>query len=158
MTPAINTAKRAKITFNVHEYQHDPSAEAYGEEAAMALGLAPNRVFKTLLVAQNGDNRQLAVGVVPVSGMLNLKAMALALGVKKLAMANPADAERATGYVVGGISPLGQKKRLPMVVDDSVANFETIYMSAGRRGLEIEMSPDDFMKLTNAKPAPIGRE
>ena len=157
MTPAINLAKRAKINYQIHAYEHDPAIQAYGEEAAHALGLAPERVFKTLLVAINGDNRQLAVGVVPVSGMLDLKLMASALGAKKLAMANPADAERATGYVVGGISPLGQKKRLPLVVDSSAANFETIYMSAGRRGLEIEMSVTDLLALTSGKLAVIGR-
>ncbi|WP_286237226.1 Cys-tRNA(Pro) deacylase [Neptuniibacter halophilus] len=157
MTPAINMAKKAKVAFTVHEYEHDPSAESYGEEAADALGLDPAQVFKTLLVAQNGDNKKLAVGVVPVSGQLDLKAMASALKVKKVSMANPQDAERATGYVVGGISPLGQKKRLPLVLDSSAGNFPSICMSAGRRGLEIEMSAADLLRLTQGTLAPIGR-
>lgn len=157
MTPAINAAKKAKVKFSVHEYSHDPAAASYGEEAAEALGLEFGRVFKTLLVALNGDNRKLAVAVVPVSGQLDLKAMAGALGAKKVAMANPADAERATGYVVGGISPLGQKKRLPLVLDDSAQGYETIFMSAGRRGLEIELAAADLVKLTGAKLAAIGR-
>lgn len=157
MTPAINAAKRAKVTYNIHEYEHDPSAASYGEEAAEAMGLEYGRVFKTLLVEINGDNRKLAVAVVPVSGQLDLKAMATALKAKKVAMAKPDDAERATGYVVGGISPLGQKKRLPMVLDASASDYDTIYMSAGRRGLEIELAPADMMKLTGATQAPIGR-
>ncbi len=157
MTPAINAAKRAKVTYNIHEYEHDPSAASYGEEAAEAMGLEYGRVFKTLLVEINGDNRKLAVAVVPVSGQLDLKAMATALKAKKVAMAKPDDAERATGYVVGGISPLGQKKRLPMVLDASASGYDTIYMSAGRRGLEIELAPADMMKLTGATQAPIGR-
>ncbi|MGI1669067.1 MAG: Cys-tRNA(Pro) deacylase [Neptuniibacter sp.] len=158
MTPAINTAKKAKVKYHVHEYTHDPKAESYGEEAAEAIGIAAERVFKTLLVAINGDNKKLAVGVVPVSGQLDLKAMATALKAKKLTMANPQDAERATGYVVGGISPLGQKKRLPMVLDSSAESFETIYMSAGRRGLEIEMSAADLQTLTGAVMASIGKQ
>ncbi|WP_415883825.1 Cys-tRNA(Pro) deacylase [Neptuniibacter sp. QD34_54] len=157
MTPAINAAKKAKVAYQVHEYEHDPSAESYGEEAAQALGLDPAQVFKTLLVAIGGDNKKLAVGVVPVSGQLDLKAIATALKAKKVTMANPQDAERATGYVVGGISPLGQKKRLPLILDESAGNFETICMSAGRRGLEIEMSAEDLLKLTSGKMAAIGR-
>ncbi|MGH1461312.1 MAG: Cys-tRNA(Pro) deacylase [Neptuniibacter sp.] len=158
MTPAINAAKKAKVIFTVHEYQHDPNAESYGEEAAEAVGVSAERVFKTLLVAINGDSKKLAVGVVPVSGQLDLKALASALKAKKLTMANPQDAERATGYVVGGISPLGQKKRLPMVLDSSAERFETIYMSAGRRGLEIEMAAADLQKLTGAVVASIGKQ
>ena len=157
MTPAIDAAKKAKIQYTVHEYTHDPKAESYGEEAAHALGIEPEQVFKTLLVSLNGDNKKLAVAVVPVSGQLDLKAMASALKAKKVAMANPQDAERATGYVVGGISPLGQKKRLPMVVDQSAAEQTSVFMSAGRRGLEIEMAPQDLLKLTNAIYAPVGR-
>ncbi len=157
MTPAINAAKKAKVEHRVHEYRHDPAAESYGEEAAQALGLNPAQVFKTLLVACNGDNKQLAVAVVPVIGKLDLKAMAAALKVKKVAMANPQDAERATGYVVGGISPLGQKKRLPLVLDNSATQFATIFMSAGRRGLEIEMAAADLVRLTTATLADIGR-
>ncbi len=157
MTPAINAAKRGKANYRLHEYAHDPNAPSYGEEAAQLLGQDPARVFKTLLVALNGDGRHLAVAVVPVAGQLDLKAMAAALKAKKVTMAAPADAERATGYVVGGISPLGQKKRLPTVLDASAANFATIFMSAGRRGLEIEMSAADLTRLTGAVSAAIGR-
>lgn len=157
MTPAINAAKKAKVDHKVHEYKHDPKAESYGDEAAKVLNIEPSQVFKTLLVALNGDQKKLAVGVVPVSGQLDLKAMASALKVKKVVMANPADAERATGYVVGGISPLGQKKRLPLVLDASASSFKTIFMSAGKRGLEIEMSSVDLLKLTAGVLAPIGK-
>jgi len=148
MTPAINVVVKAKVDHKIHEYTHDPKAESYGDEAARVLGIKPAQVFKTLLVALNGDNKKLAVGVVPVSGQLDLKAIASALKVKKVTMANPQDAERATGYVVGGISPLGQKKRLPLVLDQSAKEHVTIFMSAGRRGLEIEMSAADLVKLT----------
>lgn len=158
MTPAINAAKKGKVKYEIHEYAHDPAAASYGEEAADALGLDYGQVFKTLLVAINGDQRKLAVGIVPVSGQLDLKAMASALKAKKVTMANPADAERATGYVVGGISPLGQKKRLPTVLDSSAEQYPTICMSAGRRGLEIEMAAADLLKLTGAVLAPIGRQ
>lgn len=157
MTPAINTAKKARVWYRTHEYVHDPAAPSYGQEAADALGQPAGRVFKTLLVALNGDGRRLGVAVVPVSGQLDLKATAAALGAKKVAMADPADAERATGYVVGGISPLGQKKRLPTVLDASALDFPTIYMSAGRRGLEIEMAAEDLIRLTGAVTAPVGR-
>ncbi|MDO6593505.1 Cys-tRNA(Pro) deacylase [Neptuniibacter sp. 1_MG-2023] len=157
MTPAIKVAIKAKVNHRVHEYKHDPKAESYGTEAAEAIGIEPGRVFKTLLVELNGDNKKLAVGVVPVSGQLDLKAIASALKVKKVAMAQPQDAERATGYVVGGISPLGQKKRLPLVLDSSADQYETIYMSAGKRGLEIEMSAADLLRLTQGISAAIGR-
>ena len=157
MTPAINVAKKAKVKFNVHEYQHDPNVASYGDEAAQAIGVDPARVFKTLLVSVNGNANKLAVGVVPVAGQLDLKAMAMALNAKKVVMANPEDAERATGYIVGGISPLGQKKRLPLVLDESAKQFESIFMSAGRRGLEIEMSHLDLLSLTNGQLATIAK-
>jgi len=157
MTPAITAAKRARLNHRIHEYRHDPSAASYGLEAAEALGIEPSRVFKTLLVALNGDAKRLAVGVVPVSQQLDLKAIAAACGAKKAEMAEPREAERATGYVVGGISPLGQKKRLPTVIDASASGFETIYISAGRRGLEIELSPHDLAKLLGAQIAEIAR-
>lgn len=158
MTPAINAAKKAKISYQIHEYMHDPAAPSYGQEAADALEQSPRRVFKTLLVALNGDSRRLAVAMVPVSGQLDLKAVATALGSKKVSMAAAPDAERTTGYLVGGISPLGQKKRLPTVLDSSALTFPSIYMSAGRRGLEIEMAAADLIALTGAVTASIGRE
>ncbi len=157
MTPAINTAKKAKISFQVHEYAHNPATPSYGQEAADALGQPPQRVFKTMLVALNGDGRRLAVAIVPVSGSLDLKALAAALGAKKVTMADATDAERVTGYVVGGISPLGQKKRLPTVLDVQALEYPSIYMSAGRRGLEIEMAAADLITLTAATTASIGR-
>lgn len=153
MTPAINMARKAKITHRIHEYQHDPSSESYGTEAADKLGLPPEQVFKTLVVSLDG--KALAVGIVPVSGKLNLKQIAKAAGAKKAAMANPADVERATGYVMGGVSPLGQKKRLATFIDASAQMLATLHVSAGRRGLEIELSPDDLVRLTSARFAPI---
>ncbi|MGB2130811.1 MAG: Cys-tRNA(Pro) deacylase [Marinobacterium sp.] len=153
MTPAINTARKAKVAHQIHEYQHDPSSESYGTEAADKLGLPPEQVFKTLVVSLDG--KTLAVGIVPVSGKLNLKQIAKAAGAKKAAMADPADVERSTGYVMGGVSPLGQKKRLATFIDASAQQFATLHVSAGRRGLEIELAPDDLARLTGAKFAPI---
>ncbi len=149
MTPAINAAKKAGVTFRIHEYAHDPKAESYGEEAANLLGLDHRQVFKTLLVSITGAKQSLAVGVVPVNGLLDLKAIAKILGAKKAEMADPKVAERNTGYVVGGISPIGQKKPLPLVLDQSAEDLSTIYVSAGRRGLEIELSPTDLLGLTD---------
>lgn len=147
MTPAINLAKKHKIPHTVHEYSHDSTSESYGLEAAEKLGVPVERVFKTLVV--NIDNSTLAVGVVPVSSMLSMKLIAKAAGGKKAAMATPSDVERSTGYVLGGVSPLGQKKRLKTVIDSSAENFDTVYVSAGRRGLEIELSPEDLRMLVN---------
>ena len=158
MTPAINSAKKAGIAFKVHEYQHDPAAESYGEEAAEALGLDPALVFKTLLVSLTGHKSTLAVAVLPVTHMLSLKAIAKALGAKKAEMADPKLAERTTGYIVGGISPIGQKKALPTVIDSSAEALTTLNVSAGRRGLEIELSPADLAKLTRAIFAPVTSE
>lgn len=158
MTPAVNAAKKANVQYTLHDYQHNPDTESYGEEAAVALGLAPEQVFKTLLVAMNGDQKSLAVAVVPVSGLLNLKALATALKVKKVLMADPLAAQRTTGYLLGGISPLGQKKRLPTVLDSSAEDLPTLFVSAGRRGLEIELTAADLQRLTGATLAPIGRE
>ena len=155
MTPAINAATKAGIVFRIHEYQHDPGAASYGLEAAEKLGITAERVFKTL-VAELDDDR-LAVGIVPVTASLNLKSLAAALGAKRAEMAEMSKAERATGYVAGGISPLGQKKRLPTVLDGSAAAHQTIYVSAGRRGLEIELSPNDLLRLTGARTASIAR-
>lgn len=156
MTPAVAAAKKAGITFRLHEYDHDPAAASYGEEAADKLGIPADRVFKTLLA--ESDAGQLVVGIVPVAMQLNLKALAAALGVKRATMADIAAAERATGYVAGGISPLGQKRRLRMAIDEHVQTFDTVYVSAGRRGLEIELAPADLIRLTGAVVAPIGRE
>lgn len=153
-TPATVAATRAGIPFAVHDYPHDPAAASYGEEAAEALGVPATRVFKTLVASVDG---QLTVAVVPVAGVLDLKALAAAVGGKRAAMADPAEAERATGYVLGGISPVGQRRRLPTVVDSSALGFETVFVSAGRRGLEIELGPRDLVRLTSAATAEIGR-
>lgn len=144
---------KAKAEFTLHPYEHDAHAQAYGEEAADALGVPHERIFKTLVAEVEGA---LAVAVVPVSGKLDLKALAAALGGKKAAMADAAKVERVTGYVVGGISPLGQRKRLPTVVDASALEFGTIYFSAGKRGLQIETAPANLISLTSAVTAAIG--
>lgn len=157
MTPAIKLAKRAKIRFNLHEYSHDPACESYGEEAAKALNVSPQRVYKTLMVALNGDSRQLAVAIVSVAGQLNLKAVASALKAKKVTMAEPQQAQRSSGYLLGGISPLGQKKSLPTLLDNSATAFDTIFVSAGKRGLEVELSPTDLLQLTHGSLASIRR-
>lgn len=155
MTPAIDAAKRAGIVFRTHEYVHDAAAASFGLEAAEKLSLNAQRVFKTLVAAL--DSGQLVVGIVPVSESLNLKALAAAAGGKRAEMAEMAAAERVTGYVAGGISPLGQKKRLTTVLDESATMFDTIYVSAGRRGLEIELRPADLLKLTAGTLAVIAR-
>jgi Cys-tRNA(Pro)/Cys-tRNA(Cys) deacylase len=156
MTPAINAAKKAKIAYSVHQYDHDPAAASYGKEAAEKLGQDEARVFKTLVVELDGGS--LAVAVISVAATLNLKLMAKAAGVKKAAMADKGDVARATGYVLGGVSPLGQKKRLATFIDVSAAAFPTIYVSAGRRGLEIELRPDDLARLTGASFVAIREE
>ncbi|MFP8887928.1 Cys-tRNA(Pro) deacylase [Streptomyces mangrovi] len=153
-TPATVAATRAGVDFTLHSYEHDPAVASYGEEAAEALGLDPEQVFKTLVADVDGT---LTVAVVPVSGSLDLKALAAAAGGKRAAMADPAAAERATGYVRGGISPLGQRRALPTVVDASAEGRPTVCVSAGRRGLEIELAPADLVKLTGAVTAPIAR-
>ncbi|MCC5575595.1 MULTISPECIES: Cys-tRNA(Pro) deacylase [Microtetraspora] len=145
---------KAEVDFTLHPYDHDAGSQAYGEEAADALGLPYERIFKTLVAETEGG---LAVAVVPVSGKLDLKAFAAALKGKRAAMADAAKVERVTGYVVGGISPLGQRKKLPTVVDESALGFETIYFSAGRRGLQIETAPANLIELTRAVTAPIGK-
>ncbi|MDR1806874.1 MAG: Cys-tRNA(Pro) deacylase [Propionibacteriaceae bacterium] len=157
-TAAIQALTKAKVLFTLHEYEHTPGETHFGEETVARLGLDPARVFKTLLaeVTLNGKD-QLVVGVVPMSGQMDLKALAAAVGAKKAAMADPAAAERATGYVVGGISPFGQKTRHVTVVDESATGFPTVYVSAGRRGLQVEVDPADLIRLTAAATAPIGR-
>jgi Cys-tRNA(Pro)/Cys-tRNA(Cys) deacylase len=153
-TPATVALTRAGVTFTEHAYEHDPGASSYGSEAAAVLGLDPARVFKTLFVSV--DSR-LVVGIVPVSGQLDLKAVAAAVGGKKAVMADPAAAERATGYVVGGISPVGQKRAHPTVLDESALAFDTVYVSGGRRGLDLGLSPADLVRVTGATVARIGR-
>lgn len=153
-TPATTALTDAGVPFTVHEYVHDPASPSYGEEAAEALGVPPERVFKTLVADVDGA---LAVAVVPVAGRLDLKALAAAVGGKRAVMADPAAAERATGYVRGGISPLGQRRRLPTVLDASASRYGTICVSAGRRGLEVEVSPAHLAELTGAVLAPVGR-
>ncbi len=154
-TPAIAALVRAKVPHTLHPYEHDPSSDlGYGLEAAAAIGVEPARVFKTLCVEADGA---LAVAIVPVDAMLDLKAVASALGAKKAAMADAALAERATGYVVGGISPIGQKRRLRTVVDASALGFESVYVSGGRRGLDIGLAPADLVAVTGASTASIAR-
>jgi Cys-tRNA(Pro)/Cys-tRNA(Cys) deacylase len=159
-TPATAALTRAGVRFTVHTYDHDPAAASFGLEAADALGLDPARVYKTLLAAVDSSAAgppRLVVGIVPVSGQLDLKALAAAVGGKKAAMADPAAAERATGYVVGGISPIGQKKALPTVLDSSAAEHPTVFVSGGRRGMDLELAPADLVAVTRASYAPIGR-
>jgi len=151
MTPAINAAKKSKVTFKIHQYKHDPSHSSYGLEAIEVLGQPAEQVFKTLLFCLNGEPKQLAVAVVPVKQKLNLKNAAKAAKAKKADMADPDIAQKVTGYVVGGISPLGQKKALPTFIDASAVGQQTICVSAGKRGLEIELSPEDLAKLTRAE-------
>lgn len=153
-TPATVAAARAGIDFTLHPYETAQSDESYGEAAADALGVPHDRLFKTLVTEIDGD---LTVAVVPVSATLDLKALAGATGGKRAAMADPAQAERVTGYVRGGISPLGQRKKLPTVVDASASAFPTIYVSAGRRGLQVELAPADLIRLTGAATAGIAR-
>ena len=153
-TPATVALTRAGIAFTLHEYAHDPRATSYGLEAAQALGLDPACVFKTLMAAVDG---RLTVGIVPVSGQLDLKALARAVGGSRAAMAEVAAAERATGYVAGGISPIGQKRAHPTVLDVTALDHATVFVSAGRRGLDLEVAPADLVRVTGATVAPIGR-
>ena len=150
MTPAINAAKKAKIPYTVHEYVHDPACASYGLEAAEKLDMDPSRVFKTLVADLGGE---LVVAVIPVAAMLSMKLLAKAAGAKKAAMADKTLVERSTGYVLGGVSPLGQKKRLRTFLDESALAHPAILCSAGRRGLEIELTPQDLCRLTNGRTA-----
>ena len=149
MTPAVQCLKRAKIEFELHTFDHDPNEIHFGQEAAQKLGIPAQQLFKTLVVCLDGS--QLGVAVVPVSGQLNLKAFAKAMGGKKAKMAPKALVAKNTGYITGGVSPLGQKKTLPTVVDASAQDFETIVVSAGRRGLQMALAPGDLISLTRAR-------
>jgi Cys-tRNA(Pro)/Cys-tRNA(Cys) deacylase len=154
-TQAILALEKAGVAHTVHPYEHDPHSDlGYGLEAAKAIGADPRQVYKTLMVSVDG---KLVVGVVPVDGKLDLKAVASAVGGKKATMADATVAERATGYVVGGISPLGQKTRHTTIVDESVLSHGTVYVSGGRRGLDVGLAPADLITLTAATPAPLGR-
>lgn len=155
-TPAIVALQSGNVPHTLHPYEHDSgtAVHRYGLEAAEALGVPLDRIFKTLLV-DSGTGKELAVAVVPVSATLDTKACAAALGWKRAQLADPTVAERVTGYVVGGISPLGQKRQLPTVVDAGVSDWDTVYVSAGRRGLQVELAPADLVRLTNATTAPI---
>ncbi|HOZ58589.1 MAG TPA: Cys-tRNA(Pro) deacylase [Nakamurella multipartita] len=151
-TPAIAVLTRAKVAHTLHPYHHDPATTAFGDEVVQALGWPADRVFKTLVATVDG---KLTVGIVPVAAQLDLKALAAAAGGKKAGMAKVADAERSSGYVAGGISPLGQRKPLPTVIDETATLFDTIMVSAGRRGLQVELAPDELARLTRAIFAPI---
>jgi Cys-tRNA(Pro)/Cys-tRNA(Cys) deacylase len=145
---------RAGVTYALHPYAHDPKASSFGVEAAAALDVSPDRVFKTLIVSVDDH---LVVAVVPVSGSLNLKALAAAVNGKHAELADASRVERTTGYVPGGVSPFGQRKSLPTVVDETAMRYETVFVSGGRRGLDVEVAPEDLVRLTSAVVAPIGR-
>ena len=154
-TRATEQLAQLAIEHTVHRYRHDPRHPSYGHEASEALGVRPERVFKTLVADVDG---QLTVGVVPVSGSLDLKALAAAVGGRKAAMADRVQAERSSGYVTGGIAPIGLRKRLPVVVDESALAYPTVFCSAGQRGLEIELAPADLIKAAGARVASIARD
>lgn len=151
-TPATALLTREKVSHTLHPYDHDPRAEAFGDEAAAALGVAPDRIFKTLIASVDGT---LTCAVVPVATRLDLKALAAVVGGKRGELADPVAAARATGYVLGGISPLGQRSRLPVVIDSSATSFETVFVSAGKRGLQVQLAPADLVRLAAARVAPI---
>lgn len=151
-TPATALLRREAVPYTLHPYEHDPRAEAYGDEAAAALGIEPDRIFKTLIATVDGE---LVCAVVPVAGRLDLKALAAAVGGKRAEMGDPTAAARATGYVVGGISPISQKTRLPVVLDETVQLFDTVFVSAGKRGLQVELDPDDLQRVTSGRYADI---
>ena len=151
-TPATALLSKLGVAFTLHPYDHDPRAAAYGDEAAAALGVDANRIFKTLVALVDG---RMVCGVVPVAARLDMKALAAASGGKRAGMAEPAAAARATGYVVGGISPLGHRSPVPVVIDSTVSSFDTVYVSAGKRGLQVELAPDDLVRAASATLAPI---
>jgi Cys-tRNA(Pro)/Cys-tRNA(Cys) deacylase len=154
-TRATEQLARLGIEHVLHRYTHDPRHPSYGQEASEALGVAPDRVFKTLVADVDG---RLTVAVVPVAGSLDLKALATAVGGKRAVLADPGQAERASGYVTGGIAPVGLRRLLPVVVDESALRHVTVFCSAGQRGLEIELAPADLVAAANARTAPIARE
>ncbi|MDQ3898884.1 MAG: Cys-tRNA(Pro) deacylase [Actinomycetota bacterium] len=153
-TPAVATLARAGIAHRVHRYEHDPATASFGREAAEALAVDDGRVCKTLVASVDGG---LVVAVLPVDTELDMKALASAMGAKRAGMADPALAERATGYLRGGISPVGQKRRLPTVVDERALRWDTVFVSGGRRGLELEIRPDDLVRATGGRVAAIAR-
>ena len=156
-TPTLDILTAAGVAFTVHEYDHTAS-DHFGDETVAALGVTPERVFKTLIASITPSGKpELVVGIVPVSGQMDLKALAAAVGAKRADMADPAAAQRSSGYVVGGISPLGQRTRLRTVIDQSAMSYETVLVSGGRRGLQVELAPADLVRLTDAIVAEIGR-
>ncbi len=154
-TRATELLAKLGIRYTVHHYEHDPRHPSYGQEASEALGVPPERVFKTLIADVDG---QLTVGVVPVAGSLDLKALAAAVGGKRAVMADPVQAEKSSGYVTGGITPIGLRKRLPVVLDETALTYATVFCSAGQRGLEIELAPADLITAAGAHTAAIARD